>query len=265
MNKDELLEFVAKENEIPKEEIAAIYTDEKAEKRYVFKRNILIKQHQYETPIINKSFDEIYSEEFEKISSDYSEIVPIIFVGMQKSKHIDGELLNVCGNLLQNALNTIGSSVQTLRCGFRLQSSILLRTVIEICATVTHLVLKPEMLDNFKNDKIKSTYSISVANENIPIFGKAWGLLSNKQIHINSIHSDYYPLNIYSNKKEIPVNVTIGIIGIVTEILRITSELTFYSYLESHQYWNLEEENKLSFIPPNDINREWIKEIMNKE
>ena len=97
-----------------------------------------------------------------------------------------------------------------------------------MCATVTHLILEPKILEDFNNDKIKSTYSISVANKQIPLFGKAWGILSKKQIHINSLHADWYPMIEYKDKEEVPVEVTIGIIGmaIMVSVFGIMSFLT---------------------------------------
>lgn len=264
-NKEDYLDQISKESGIPKEEIAGVYTDEEKGKRMIFKRNQLIKQLQRVSPEINQSFDKIYSNEFKNISSDLSEIMPLIFIGLKQAHVNNEELIITCGDLLRNASNTIVSSVQTLRCGFRLQSGILLRSVIEMCATVTHLILEPNLLEDFKNDKIKSTYSISVVNKQIPLFGKAWGILSKKQIHINSLHADWYPMVEYKDKEEIPVEVTIGIIGMVTMILRITTELTFFNHIDEHIYWKSEGENKVSFIPPTDDNIGWIKEKLKKE
>jgi len=265
MNKDEYLEFIAKESGIPKDEIAGVYTDEEKGERMIFKRNQLINQLQKIGPQINQSFDKIYSTEFKNISSDLSEIMPLFVIGHKQALMADEELIITCGDLLRNASNTIISSVQTLRCGFRLQSGILLRSVIEMCATVTHLIIDPKVLKDFKNDKIKSTYSISVANKQIPLFGKAWGILSKKQIHINSLHADWYPLKEYTDKEEVPVEVTLGIIGMTIIILRITTELAFFPHLEEHLYWKSAGENKVSFIPPTDDEIGWIKEKLKRE
>ncbi|MEP0212217.1 MAG: hypothetical protein ABJD66_03310 [Cellulophaga sp.] len=265
MNKDEYLELIAKESGIPKEDIAGIYTDEEKGERMIFKRNQLINQLQRIGPQINQSFDKIYADEFKNMSSDLSEIMPLLFIGHKQALNDNEELFITCGDLLRNASNTVISSVQTLRCGFRLQSGILLRSVIEMCATVTHLISDPKTLDDFKNDKIKSTYSISVANKQVPLFGKAWGILSKKQIHINSLHADWYPLKEYTDKEEVPVEVTIGIIGMTIMILRITVELTFFPYIDEHLYWKSEGENKVSFIPPTEDRIGWIKEKLKRE
>lgn len=265
MNKDEYLEKIAKESGVSKEEIAGVYTDEEKGERMIFKRNQLINQLQRISPKINTSFDQIYSTEFENISSDLSEIMPLIFIGLKQAHTNNEELIITCGDLLRNSSNTIASSVQTLRCGFRLQSGILLRSVIEMCATVTHLILEPKILEDFNNDKIKSTYSISVANKQIPLFGKAWGILSKKQIHINSLHADWYPMIEYKDKEEVPVEVTIGIIGMAIMILRITTELTFFRYIDEHKYWKSVGDNKVSFMPPTDDNIGWIKDKLKRE
>ena len=265
MNKDEYLELISKESGIPKEEIAGVYTDEEKGERMIFKKNQLINQLQRNEPQINESFDKIYSTEFKNISSDLSQIMPLLYIGHKQALIDRKELIITCGDLLRNASNTIISSVSTLRSGFRLQCGILLRSAIEMCATVTHLILEPKALEDFKNDKIKSTYSISVANKQIPIFGKAWGILSKKQIHINSLHADWYPLKEYTDIDEVPAEVTLGIIGMAIMILHITTELAFYLYIDEHRYWKFEGENKVSFIPPDDDKIGWIKEKFYKE
>lgn len=260
MNKEELLKIIAEESGISVEEIAGVFTNEEKGERMIFKRNQVINQLQKICPEINSSFDEVYEDEFKSISSELSEILPILFVGYQDALKNNDELLITCGDLIRNSSNTIIAAVQTLRCGFRLQSGILLRSVIEMCATVVHLIVKPEDLKAFLNDELKSTYSISVANKQIPLFGRAWGILSKKQIHINSIHTEWYPHKKFEDKSEIPTEVTLGVIGLVSVILRITTELTFYSNVDEHTYWKSAGENKVAFIPPTDDAINWIKE-----
>lgn len=265
MNKEEYLEQISKESGVPKDEITGVYTDEEKGERLIFKRNQLINQLTKIEEQIKESFDKIYTDEFYNLSSDLSEILPLLYIGHKHSLEENNKLLITCGDLLRNASNTIISSVSSLRSGFRLQSGILQRSVIEMCATVIHLIVEPNALDDFQNDKLKSTYSISVANKQISIFGKIWGLLSNKQIHINSLHADWYPLNTFESKEEIPAEVTIGIIGMSIVILRITTELAFCNYIDELQYWKRIDENKLAFIPPNEDNIKWIKEKLDKE
>lgn len=260
MNKTELLKIIAEESGISVEDIAGVYTNEENGEHMIFKRNQLVNQLQKICPVINSSFDEIYEDEFKKISSEISEILPILFVGYKHAQKDKEELFITCGDLLRNSSNTIIAAVQTLRCGFRLQSGILLRSVIEICATVVHLITIPEDLTAFLNDELKSTKSISIANKLIPLFGRAWGILSNKHIHINSLHAEWYPLKEFKDKKEITTEVTLGVIGLVTIILRITTELTFYSNVDEHTFWKSEGENKVSFIPPSDDITKWIRE-----
>lgn len=254
---DEELELIEKETGVSREEIVAVYTNKEKGERMVFVRSVLINQLQRIVPQINESFDGVYAEEFKKISSDLSEVMPILFEGGKKAFLDKNELIITYDNLLRNAVNTIMGSVHVLRGGFRFQSGMLLRGVIETCATVTHLILEPNLLEDFKNDKLKSTRSISVASKQIPLLGQAWGLLSKRHVHINSLHADRYPLMQYVDKQEIPVNVTIGIIGMTIMILRITAELAFFRYVGEHNYWKLEA-NKVVFIPPNKEKLSWI-------
>ena len=173
--------------------IAGIYFDPKQNTNFIFTRDQLINQLQRTCPEIIKSFDEVYIQDFKKLSSDMSEIMPIQFVGQKSAHEEKNGLLITCSDLLRNSSNTIIASTQLLRNGFRLQSGILIRTVIEICATVVHLLVNPTALEKFNSENFKSTYSITVADKHIPLFGKIWGMLSKFNIHINSVHADWYP------------------------------------------------------------------------
>ena len=223
-------------NEISSDNIAAIYLDEDRGEQYIFTRDQLINQLQRVCPEIQKSFDNIFLEEFKNLSSDLSEILPIQFVGYRKAKESNIELLITCGDLLRNSTNTIIAANQTLRSGFRLQSGILLRSVIEMCATVVHLLVKPEDLKKFLADELSSTKSISIADKQVPLFGRIWGVMSNKHIHINSLHADWYPMKEYSDKEEVPASVTLAMLGVSTMILAIVTELTFINEIETPKY-----------------------------
>jgi hypothetical protein len=248
---------------ISEENIAAIFVDKEKNERYIFTRDQIINQLQRVCPEINKSFDAIFAVELKELSSDLSEIMAIQFVGYRNAQESEDKLLVTCGNLLRNSVNTIIAASQTLRCGFRLQSGILLRSVIEICATVVHLLVKPEDLNQFLNDKLTSTKSISIADKQVPFFGRIWGVLSKKQIHINSLHTDWYPLKEYKDKDEVPASVTLGMLGVSTMILRIVTELTFINELQELKYWEVIKEGKVKFIPPDNSKISWIEKILN--
>lgn len=250
---------------IPKENIAAIYLDEEKSEQYIFTRDQLINQLQRVCPEIQKSFDKTFSEEFKNLSSDLSEILPIQFVGYRKALESNSELLITCGDLLRNSANTIIAANQTLRGGFRLQSGILLRSVIEMCATVIHLLVKPGDLKKFLADELSSTKSISIADKHIPLFGRIWGLMSSKQIHINSLHTDWYPMKEYNNKEEIPASITLGMLGVSTMILAIVTELTFVNEIETPKYWEVIEKGQVKFIPPDNSTLSWTEKLLSNK
>jgi hypothetical protein len=195
--------------EVDPENIAAIIIDKEKKEQLIFTKDQLINQLQQVCSVIALSFDTVYKDEFKRLSEELSFTLVKQFVGYKTATAEKDELRITCGNLLRNAANTIIASISLLRNGFRLQSEILIRSEIEMCATVVHLLVDKKALADFKNDKLNSTYSISVANKQIPLFGKAWGLLSNHQIHINSIHADWYPMNQYADKTEIPASVVL--------------------------------------------------------
>jgi hypothetical protein len=251
--------------DISPENIAAIYLDEEEGKQYIFTRDQLINQLQRVCPEIQKSFDVTFLDEFKSLSSDLSEILPIQFVGYKKARENGIELLVTCGDLLRNSANTIIAATQTLRCGFRLQSGTLLRSVIEMCATVVHLLVKPEDLTKFLSDELTSTKSISIADKQIPLFGRIWGIMSKKQIHINSLHADWFPMKEYNDKEEIPVSVTLGMLGVSTMILAITTELTFINEIEKPKYWEVVAKGQVKFIPIDSSMFAWMEELLKKK
>lgn len=250
---------------IKPENVAAIYLDEERGEQYIFTRDQLINQLQRVCPDIQKSFDLTFLEEFKNLSSDLSDILPILFIGYRKARENNTELLITSGDLLRNSANTIIAATQTLRCGFRLQSGILLRSVIEMCATVIHLLVKPEDLKKFLADELSSTKSISIADKQIPLFGKIWGIMSKKQIHINSLHADWFPMKEYNDKEEVPASVTLGMLGVSTMILAITTELTFINEIEKPKYWEVIAKGQVKFISISSSMFSWTEELLKKK
>jgi len=235
---------------VPSSKISAIFIDEEEKTQLIFTKDQLINQLRRECPKISKSFDFLYSTEFQQLSDAISGILPIIYVGNRDALKQNDQLITTCGNLLRNSSNTVIASIQTLRSGFRLQSGILLRSVIEICATVVHLLVQPKILNDFLTDKITSSKSISVADKQIPLFGRLWGELSKRQIHINSIHSDWYPLREFKDKEEVPAKVTLGMISVSVLILEIVTELVFINLIEKPKHWEVIDKGVVQFIPP---------------
>ena len=265
MTKDEFFDQASKKFGIPKEDISGIYIDEEKLETSIFHRKQLVNQLQRECLKISESFDNVYKAELDLLSSELSETMPIFSIGHIQAMKVNDELSITCANLLRNASTTLISSIQTLRSGFRLQSGLQLRSVIEICALVINIYQEDKTFKCFLKDKHKSTDSIAYAEKQIPLFGKAWGLLSNKQIHINTIHADWYPLRIYTDKEEIPVEVTLGIIGIASVILQVTTELVFYENVDKHNYWNRIDDNKFKFVISKEELLDWVESKLNKD
>ena len=88
---------MAKIEDIPQENIAAIYLDKEKGQQLIFTRDQLINQLQRVCPEIEKSFDKTFSEEFKNLSSDLSEILPIQFVGYKNAHESSNNLLEEFG------------------------------------------------------------------------------------------------------------------------------------------------------------------------
>jgi hypothetical protein len=253
---------MSNQGDVPLENIAAIYLDEENGKKIIFTKDQLINQLIRVCPKIAESFDKTYMDEFKQLSTELSSILPKQYLGFKAVVEQKDDLRISCAGLLRNAANTITASVDSLRNGFRLQSSILIRTVIEICATVVHILVDEKAYSDFKSDKLKSTYSISVADRQIPLFGKAWGLLSKFNIHINTNHADWYPMNEYTDKSEVPSSVVLGILGYAMLILDIVTELTFVEEIGEIRYWKVLEPGKIQFVPPTNEMINWAKDML---
>lgn len=244
--------------DISDENIAGILVNHENGQVLVFTKDILINQLQREVPEIIKSFDSVFENELRQLSENLSFVLPIIANGQIEAIKEKNELIQTCGLLLQNASNTIIASVESLRAGFRLQSGILIRSVIEMCAVVFHLLNKPEDLEKFNKNNFDSTKAISTAQKMLPLFGRIWGTLSNQFIHINTLHSEWHPLHKFEDSMDKPATTTIGILGISIYFLKISTELVYINYIDNPQHWTVLGEGAIQFIPPSKEELEWI-------
>jgi len=257
---------MAKNKGVPKEDIAAIYYDDEKKEQLIFTKSQLINQLSKICPKIAVSFDKVYEKEFRELSAELSSILPKQFIGFKEVVDEKDELRVCCGSLLRNASNTFMASTDLLRNGFRFQSGILIRSIIEMCATVVHLLVDQKAFGDFQSDKLKSTYSVSVADKQVPLFGKVWGLLSKFNIHVNTNHADWYPMNEYTDKEEVPSSVILGILGYSLLLLDIVTELTFFHQLGELNYWKqLDKPGMLQFIPPAESRTEWAKSMLDRK
>lgn len=239
------------------------YIDDNTSEEFVFTKDVLINTLKGSCIETNISFDDVYAEDFRYISSIYSRVLCKHHAAYRQANLTNNTLQITAGDLIRNASNTILASTQLLRCGFRLQSGVLLRSTVEICACVVHITTVNGAYSDFIEDKLKSSNSIGIANKVIPIFGKIWGKLSNNQVHINNvIHAGYYPVDVYKDKSETPVNITIGLIGLSLMILEITLELVFNKKIAQKDlvYWRVINSGGCQFIPPSNNNENnWME------
>lgn len=251
-------------SEINEEDIASIYYDEENDVCNIYLKDQLINQLQVVCLDISKSFDSTFMDEFINLSSVFSETLPYIFHGIKNAKAKNNVLLINCGDLLLNSMDSITASLQTLRCGYKLQSGILLRSSIEICATIFNILSKEGALNDLKSDKLNSNKSISFANKQVPLFGKISGLLSKQLIHINSLHTVHFKIQKFQDKNEKIASVTLGLIELSTIIFEITAELTFNEDKGKLKYWEKIENGGFKFIPPNMENFSRALELLSK-
>ena len=250
--------------DIQENNIAGILADHENERIFVFTKDMVINQLQRESPAVAASFDSIYGEEFNKLSEELSFILTLLANGQRKAIVDKDDIVETCGILLQNAINSIIASIQLLRSGFRLQSGILIRNVIETCAVIFHLLSRPEDLQRFRDGKFESTRAISTAQKMLPIFGRYWSLLSGQFNHISNLYSDWHPLYEYKDRNDQAATTTLGILGVAVWFIKMTTELTFINYIDKPQHWEFVGDGRTKFIPPNNEEMAWIKKVFDE-
>jgi hypothetical protein len=110
------------------------------------------------------------------------------------------------------------------------------RNLIEIVATVLHIAVEPGALTQFHAGKLQSTKSITVASKLLPDFGRQYGMLSEKFVHITKSHAGFDPIVAYEKDDD-----ALGFIVVSLKsnawLIYMVAELVFYDDISSPRYW----------------------------
>ncbi|MCP1557500.1 UNVERIFIED_ORG: hypothetical protein M2438_001577 [Methylobacterium sp. SuP10 SLI 274] len=236
--------------------------------QYVVTDNLLRNLVSRDILPVTKTFDEHFAAKLTQIDALFSETAFLFLLAQKADERIDGKYSTVFIGLLQNALNTFGSSVILLRSGLPGQSMVLLRQVVEICSTIIHIAGDPKAkaIDDFIAGNYNSTTSIGQAKKAVPIIGLFWGFLSNSFVHINHAHSMIQPIRPYKQDNA-EVEAIIKCLRMTVWICYLTAEIAFPMLREHNRYWQrrvIDGRHAVEYAPSPE-EREWAAAFLNLE
>lgn len=229
--------------------IAGVIVDPGRSQVMFFTKDILLNQLRRNSPRIAQSFDQMFANELEDISSELGRIATILEMGALNNADDKDDVRTLCGLLLVHASHDIVAAIELLRNGYRLQPGALLRTSIEGICAVAHLFSKPEDLERFQRGKLESSQTIAQAKKVIPALGQLWGQLSNEFAHIGSLRHQVVPIKDYDDPQESPAVLNILVIKLVIYSLSIVSELVFFDEATDRRFWESPNPGQLVFRP----------------
>lgn len=242
-------------NKTPSDLIAAYIFDHKNKTKIGVSKLLVIEQMQNETPIIEKSFDDLFIEDIKPISLEMAKIWALINNSVSPEKNT---LQNELTPLILTAYQTIFAALQLLRMGYYLQPGILIRLAYETLSTVLYLFKYPDEINEFKKGNLKSTKTIETAKEFIPILGPAWGNLSNKFVHIGELHNALMPILPYKKKDDLAVKLNIGFLRMATIVLYSTCERVYFDFVDKPRYWTRLNDGGYKYNPSSE-EQEWMR------
>jgi hypothetical protein len=217
----------------PVENVAAILSDDDSKKFLLITKDVLVNQIHRDGPAIAKSFDRLTESDIRAISALLAEAMGIIF------PHViaDSEAYKpTCARLLASATTAFMASLEIAGHGFRRPYGAMARIIIETIATVLHVSVQRDALDQFNAGTLQSTKSITVANKVLPPLGPQYGMLSDRFVHINKSHAGFEPIVRYDKDD--------AALGFITTSLRANAwliyavaELVFHDDIPKPRYW----------------------------
>jgi len=201
------------------------------------RNTILINQITRDAERIAESFDKLHGEDLRAISKQFAHCFGLLTSGLIRATQDDDDLRIACGELLQNALNSLAAAVYLLRGGFVLQPGPIIRSSIEALAVVLHLIQFQEDLKAHRAHKFDSTRAIASAKTVFPPFGRIYGLLSKEFTHIGQLHKQFTPIREYTEGYE-PLGLNLQFVTSAVWMCYVTCELAFLDVMAASRYWH---------------------------
>ncbi|MCT8272038.1 hypothetical protein [Xanthomonas translucens] len=198
---------------------------------------VLTNQITRDAELIAKSFDKLHGEDLKAISKQFAHSFGLLTSGLIKATQEDDDLRIACGELLQNALNSIAAAAYLLRGGFVLQPGPVIRSCMEALAVVLHLIQFQEDLKAHRAHNFDSTRAIASAKTVFPPFGRIYGLLSKEFTHIGQLHKQFTPIREYTKGYE-PLDLNLQFVTSAVWMCYVTCELAFLDVVAAPRYWS---------------------------
>lgn len=231
--------------------------DEKNSQIRVYTKDMLIKRCKRDSPKIARSFDRVCRDEISEMSERYAMCVSRIGDGFFRSMEAEDDFAIECSKLLMNASKTIGASFELLRAGYFLQPGMLLRSVVEVFCLISFIHIEEDGFKKYKEDgKFDINKTIRYGKELIPPLGYFQGMLSNEFVHIGDLHTDLSSIAEYTEMIP-PLRVNLDIIKTAIWLTYIISELSFFQYFETHEFWTQKGENQFALDIDKDMEK-WL-------
>lgn len=137
---------------------------------------------------------------------------------------------------------------------------VLIRQVIEICATIIHICSDPkgQAIKDFEDGKYASTASIGRAKKAVPIIGHFWGFLSTTYVHINLHHSEVQSVRPHK-PDDADVDAVLACLRMSVWVCYIAAEFAFPTALDDNRYWKrrIAEGRSAVVYDPDEPERKW--------
>lgn len=212
-------------------------------------------------PKIHKKFDSNHPSELNNLAEYVSKIYVILakIINNPDQNSISDVEFNTA-LLLWRGTNTIIASFELIRSGYGIEPLVVPRNALETCTTAIDLYKNADKLKDFKENKYKSSKSISVAKEVIPVIGKLHGVLTNFYTHIGFMSS--YPLyyrdetgtialitgGMYGKENQYHLNMDLSLLEWLLSIYLASTEYIFFRFCEMPEFWQRIDNDKLKFV-----------------
>ena len=228
-------------------------------------KETIIKQLKTTSNEIAQKFDELYFDKIEKIAEELSIAFnnSLLIINYERQEEIsDGDFQAAL--LFWSGARTIIGSLELFRRGYHIEPLVILRHSLEIISTGYCAHEDPQIAKNLSQDKsINSTKSISKAKQIQPIIGPMYGMLSQKIVHISTLHS------VPTGSKGVPLPVggmydpetlkykpmILSMILTTTEILNSLIEVAFINKIKNIRLWERVGGDVLKFNPSPEIKK----------
>jgi hypothetical protein len=225
--------------------------------RYVLRKGIIVNQLKRDSLKIAASFDRFCEKDLAEMSALFSLAYLYIGVKFMRSGSIGDEYEHIRAQLLYNAADSCTAAVDLLRSGFKLQSGMLVRNILEMISTALHLSMKPEDLDAFKEGKLDSTKTISEAKKVLPLFGHYYGFFSENFIHVAHLHWRAHPLVEYEGRDEGLITCLMFLKSSIW-LLYVATEFVCFDDVVKHRYFEKLGPGKFAYRPSKE-ERAWLE------